>query len=224
MTGFDKLTAKITDDANATANEIISDANDRIAKLQAEYEMKKEDAHKEIFESAMSQAEAIKNSARTRAENDYNAIIHKHKSNMISRVVDAAANEIVSLKDEKYISFMAGLLANVMFSQLAYEKKHFELHGEDISPEQYVLVLRKRDRDAHGEKIIACLRRATVGKIPASVLDKVVLSSKTVSVKGGFILEAGDMKIDASIEAIMENIKREAGEEISKMLFEGKIQ
>lgn len=220
MTGFDKLTNKINDDAKLAASEIISKANEEVARILAEYEAKKEAAHKEIFESALSSAESIKNIARARADREYNEIITKHKNDMISEVVDAAANEIVSFKDEKYIAFMSGLLANVMFAQLAYEKDRLDNHGEDIAPDKYVLLLRKRDRDAHGEKIIAALRRATVGKIPASVLDKVVLSNRTISVKGGFVLEVGDAKIDASIEAITENIKNVAGEDISKMLFE----
>ena len=224
MTGFEKLIEKINNDAAASATEIISNANDEIAKIQAEYAKKKEAAHREIFEAALSQAEAIKNDSRSRASREYDAIIANHKNAMISDVVDSAANEIVSLKDEKYISFMSGLLAKVLFGQLAYEKERSEKFGEDVTPENYVLVLRKKDRDAHGEKIIASLRRATVGKLPTAVLDKVVLSSKTISVKGGFVLEAGDVKIDASIEAITENIKKLAGEDISKMLFEGSFE
>ena len=97
--------------------------------------------------------------------------------------------------------------------------EYLEKHGESITPDKYVLVLRKKDRDALGEKIIASLRRATVGKISSSVLDKVVLSSRTASVKGGFLLEAGDYSLDASIDAIIENIKRKYGEDISEMLF-----
>lgn len=224
MIGFEKLNAKIIDDAKNTADEIICKAGCEIAKIEAEYAEKKEEAHKEIFEAALKQAESIKLSARSRAEREYNEIILKHKEDVVANIVDAAANEIVSLKEEKYISFMSGLLAKALFGQMAYEQERRETFGEDVAPEKYVLVLRKKDRDAHGEKIIASLRRATVGKIPASVLDKVVLSSRTVSVKGGFILEAGDCKIDASIDAIIENIKKEAGEEIAKMLFDGDIE
>ena len=224
MIGFDKLTEKINNDAKIAANEVICKANEEIARIQAEYAAKKENAHKEIFESALSRAESIKNDARARAAREYDAIIAKHKDEMISDVVDSAANEIVSLKDEKYIAFMSGLLAKVLFEQLAYEKDRLEKCGEDVTPEKYVLILRKKDRDAHGEKIIAALRRATVGKISAGVLDKVVLSSKTISVKGGFILDAGEIKIDASIEAIIKNIKKSAGDDIAKMLFEGSLE
>ncbi len=221
MTGFEKLNAKINQDAQNTANNIICKANEEILKIEAEYAEKKEAAHKEILEFALKQAESIKDDARSRAEREYNAIITKHKNDMIADVVDTAANEIVSFKEEKYISFMSGLLAKVLYDRIAYEKECLESSGENVAPDKYVLVLRKKDRDALGEKIIASLRRATVGKIPASVLDKVVLSSRTASVKGGFILEAGNQKIDASIDAIIEGVKREAGEDISKMLFEG---
>lgn len=224
MTGFEKLNEKIISDAKNTADGIICKAQEDIAALLREYEGKKDEAHREIFEAALQQAEEIKVEARAKAQREYDAIVKSHKDRVVADAVDAAANEIVSFKDEKYIAFMSGLLAKVLYSQMAYEKECLESTGENIAPEQYVLVLRKKDRDAHGEKIIAALRRVTVGKIPASVLDKVVLSSRTASVKGGFILEAGDMKIDASIDAIIENIKREYGDDISSMLFDGEAK
>ena len=219
MTGFDKLNNKLIVDANKTADEIICKAYEEIAKIEAEYAAKKENAHNDILSSALDQAEGLKNSVRSTVENEYNSIIDKYKHEMITEVVISAANEIVSFKDEKYIGFMAGLLAKVLIGRIAYEKEHLEKNGENITPEKYVLVLRKKDRDAYGEKIIASMRRATVGKIPASVLDKVELSSRTVSVKGGFILEAGGDTIDASIDALIEYTIREAGDDISQMLF-----
>lgn len=219
MTGFEKINQKINQKAEITAEDIICKANDTIEQIKIEYAEKKEAAHKEIFESALVQAESIKVNARAKAQSEYDAIIKKHKDEMVADAVDAAANEIVSFKEEKYISFMSGMLAKVLFGQIAYEREYLEKHGESITPDKYVLVLRKKDRDALGEKIIASLRRATVGKISSSVLDKVVLSSRTASVKGGFILEAGDYSIDASIDAIIENIKRKYGEDISEMLF-----
>ncbi len=219
MTGFDKLTEKIINDANKTAEDILLDANAEIARIEAEYAEKKENAHNEILTEALGKAETLKSSVRTRVDNEYNAIIKKHQDAMIADVVEAAANEIVSFKEEKYISFMAGLLAKVLISRIAYEKKHFDAYGENISPDKYVLVLRKKDRDALGEKIIAAMRRATVGKIPANVLDKVVLSSKTASMKGGFILEAGELSIDVSMDALIEHTIIEAREDIAQMLF-----
>lgn len=219
MTGFDKLTEKIINDANKTAEDILANANAEIARIEAEYAKKKENAHNEILSEALGQAESLKSSVRTRVDNEYNEIIKKHQDAMISDVVEAAANEIVSFKEEKYISFMAGLLAKVLISRIAYEKKHLDAHGENISPDKYVLVLRKKDRDALGEKIIAAMRRATVGKIPANVLDKVVLSSRTASMKGGFILEAGDLAIDVSMDALIEHTITDAREDIAQMLF-----
>ena len=219
MTGFDKLTEKIINDANKTAEDILANANAEIARIEAEYAKKKENAHNEILSEALGQAESLKSSVRTRVDNVYNEIIKKHQDAMISDVVEAAANEIVSFKEEKYISFMAGLLAKVLISRIAYEKKHLDAHGENISPDKYVLVLRKKDRDALGEKIIAAMRRATVGKIPANVLDKVVLSSRTASMKGGFILEAGDLAIDVSMDALIEHTITDAREDIAQMLF-----
>ena len=219
MTGFDKLTDKILSDANNTADGIIASAQGEIARIEAEYAEKKERAHKEILDSALGKAQTLKSSVRTTVDNEYNSIIKKHKDVMIADVVDAAANEILSFKEDKYISFMSKLLAKVIISRVAYEKAYFDAHGESVSPSQYVLVLRKKDRDAMGEKIIAAMRRVTVGKIPAGVLDKVVLSSRTISVKGGFILEAGEDTIDASMDTIIELFIEEAGEDISQMLF-----
>ena len=220
MTGFEKLTAKIKNDAQNTADDILCKAGEEIEKIKIEYAQKKEEANVKIYESAMEQAESIKVNARAKADAEYNAIIKQHKDTMIANVVDSAANEIVSLKDEKYITFMAGLLLKALQAQLDKEREYIQEHRRDIAPLRYDLVLRKRDRDTCGEDIIAALRRVSVGKIPANVLDKIVLSNKTIPVKGGFILEAGENSIDATLDKIIEDIKTYAGEDISKMLFE----
>ena len=220
MTGFDKLTAKINDNAKKTADDIICKAGEEIAKIQAEYVQKKEEANVQIYESAMERAEAIKVSARAKADAEYNAIIKQHKDTMIANVVDSATNEIVSLKDDKYVNFMAGLLLKALEHQLDKEREYLQAHRQDIASLSYELILRKRDRDAYAEKIIDVLRNISEGKIPTNVIDKIVISSNTISVKGGFILVAGEDSIDASFDKIIEDIKIYAGKDISKMLFE----
>ncbi len=219
MRGLDKLTGKIIDDANFASLKMINEANAKADEIFAAAEAEKEKIHTEIFNSAMAQAESIKNLARSQAESSYKNVIMNKRNEIFESVFTAAENEILSLSDEKYVNFIVSLLIKVLSEQLEVEHDSLRLYGEDITAVSYTIVMNKKDRDRVGKTVIAALRRATVGKLSADVISKVEMSSKAANIRGGFILDMGSIQINASIEAILAEKKREMEAEIIGMLF-----
>lgn len=219
MNGIEKITNKIVDDAKASADRLIADANARAADILDEAARKKQAISDDMFSSAMAEGENIVNSARSTLERNSKAIISNMKNNMVDEAFECAKNEIVSLDAEKYTNLMTQLLCRVLSSRIDEEKRSMRLFSEDISPDRYEVIMNKRDRDTQGVYIVAGVRRATVGKITGDVLDKVTLSQEIADISGGFILRMGRVEINASIEAILGEIREQTEPDIMDMLF-----
>ena len=219
MNGLEKITNRILEDAKASADKIISDANEKAAEIYAAAEKKKQDITNEIFDSAMKESETIINTARSTLDRNSKAIVMSMKNAMVDRAFEEAKKEFLALDSEKYAQLMTQLLCRVLSARVDEEKESMRLYGEDISPEAYEVIMNKKDRDGQGVYIVAGVRRATVGKITGTVLDKVTLSQETANISGGFILRMGRVEINASLEAIIADLKEQMTPEIMQILF-----
>ena len=219
MNGLEKITNRILEDAKASADKIISDANEKAAEIYAAAEKKKQDITNDIFDSAMREGETIINTAKSTLDRNCKAIVMSMKTSMVDKAFEEAKNEILALDSEKYAQLMTQLLCRVLSARIDEEKESMRLYGEDISPEAYEVIMNKKDRDGQGVYIVAGVRRATVGKITGTVLDKVTLSNEVANISGGFILRMGRMEINASLEAIIADLKEQLTPEIMELLF-----
>ena len=219
MNGLEKITNRILEDAKASADKIISDANEKAAEIYAAAEKKKQDITNDIFDSAMREGETIINTAKSTLDRNCKAIVMSMKTSMVDKAFEEAKNEILALDSEKYAQLMTQLLCRVLSARIDEEKESMRLYGEDISPEAYEVIMNKKDRDGQGVYIVAGVRRATVGKITGTVLDKVTLSNEVANISGGFILRMGRMEINASLEAIIADFKEQLTPEIMELLF-----
>lgn len=219
MNGLEKITNRILEDAKASADKIISDANEKAAEIYAAAEKKKQDITNDIFDSAMREGETIINTAKSTLDRNCKSIVMSMKTSMVDKAFEEAKNEILALDSEKYAQLMTQLLCRVLSARIDEEKESMRLYGEDISPEAYEVIMNKKDRDGQGVYIVAGVRRATVGKITGTVLDKVTLSNEVANISGGFILRMGRMEINASLEAIIADLKEQMTPEVMELLF-----
>lgn len=219
MNGLDKIIDKILEDAHASANEILNNAKREVEVINAEAEAKKQEISDRIYDNAMREGELIINTARSTLDRNSKAMIMEKKTAMVNEAFLAAKQEILSLEPEKYANLMTQLLCRVLTSQINEEKKSMRLYGEDISPDAYEVIMNKNDRDGQGVYIVAGVRRATVGKINGEVLDKVTLSRETANISGGFILRMGRVEVNASLDAIVDELHEIMEAEVMELLF-----
>ena len=219
MNGLDKIINKILEDAQVSADKIIADANAKADEIYANAEERKQNITNEIFDCAMREGEAIINTAKSTLDRNSKAIMMSMKNNMVDIAFEEAKKEILALEGEKYAQLMTQLLCKVLSRQVDEEKESMRLYGEDISPDAYEVIMNRKDRDGQGVYIVAGVRRATVGKITGTVLDKVTLSQETANISGGFILRMGRIEVNASLEAIISELREEIEAEVMEMLF-----
>lgn len=219
MVGLEKITQKIIDDAQARADEIIADAQKRCDEIASECERKKQAIEEEIETSAVAEGEEIKSRAKSSIAMSRRDNNLKLRANMLDYAFESAVEYILSLGTAEYRAMMSGIMAKVIYDRVASESESIRLYGEDISPEQYEVLMNKKDLDTNGRTIIDGARRAVVGRVPTDVLDKIVLSEKSVNIDGGFIIRCGDIELNCSVKNLVDGVRPSLESKVLEILF-----
>lgn len=219
MVRLEKITQKIIDDANEKARMIIEEAQAKCDEINLECERRLSAIQDSMYADALGKGEHIKSKSMSEVAMNKRDIMLSMKNRLVDEVFLSAIKEIVELDAERYRELMTQLLCRVLSEQIESEKDSMRLYGENISPDKYEVIMNKRDKEAHGQYIVAGVRRATVGKIGGYILDKVFLSNSTADIEGGIILKCGDIEINASFESIASELRGELEGEVMATLF-----
>ena len=173
-----------------------------------------------IIDEAQTECEQIMNAARTKGNGTINAlkkriveetevavrdaeeeskrivskkIILAKKQELINRCFDEAVEYIVSIEEEKYIKFLTEA-------------------GKNSGLSQGALIFNKNERDIIGAKVVDALNKA----VPEG---KFTLSEETRNLRGGYMLQNGQVYINNSVEAMVDEKRRELTGDVASILF-----
>lgn len=224
MVGLEKITDKIISDAQAQANDIISEANEKCRIIKAECEQRKKEIEASIEADAVKEGESIKMRAKSGIAMNRRDTMLKLRAGLIDEAFKTATDEILNMDTDGYRALLAGIMTKVMLERAQSESDSLRLYGENISPDKYEVLMNKKDKDAHGAAVIDAVRRKTLGKLPASTMDKVVLSDRSVNIDGGFIIKCGDIELNCSIRMLVEGIRPGLETAVADALFVSESQ
>ena len=223
VTGLEKITGKILSEAQADAERIVAEAQAKCDAIRAQYAARAEALTEQLREDARREGERITARAKSGVTMDKRNILLAARADMIDETYAAAYAELKSLPEEDYLALLVRLLTDALVTCREERKQNLALYGaEEVTaePEKYEVILTPRDRDAYGEKLLAGVRRAVVGKVETGVLDKLVLSSDTAHIDGGLILKYGDVETNCSFEVVFADVRERTEAEVSRMLFD----
>ena len=158
----------------------------------------------EIITEAKNKAEEIKNNSSKKSKIDASAIIEKKKSvakldsrklellakqQLIDESFNMAIEKIINLDDDEYIELILDKAGQIGCSA-----------GE--------MILNKKDKKRIGSKLEAKLKNINLS-----------LSTGTADIRGGFILQDGNISYNASIEKMILSQKDELILGVSEILF-----
>ena len=219
MVGLEKITQKIIDDAQARADGIIADAEQRCQQIKEACELKKQEIESKIETDAVKEGESIKMRAKSSIAMNRRDSMLMLRASLVEQAFQEAQKQILSLEAEQYRNMLSSLLAKVVCERVQSESDSLRLYGEDISPAKYEVLMNKKDRDVHGRAIIDGARRAVVGKITSQTLDKVMLSDKSINIDGGFVIKCGDVELNCSVKTLVDGIRPRLEAEVAKIMF-----
>ncbi len=187
MSGLDKITGMITEEANVECQKILKDASDEIKNIIASARKEANKVSREIVDKAKKEAELITATAKGNAEAISRNRYLEIRNAILNDVISAAYEEIEKLSDEEYFDLIKKLL--VKYIQPG-ECTMF-MNGYDLGrlPEDFQL------------------------QINSEVFEKsaVYVSKQAVDIENGFILSYGQVEINCTFKAIfdenMDNLK-----------------
>ena len=176
---------------------ILQEAKDEAASLVSAAEKEVSDRLAE----ANAQAMDIAAKSNAKAKEDAETIKERKKS-----VAELEARKMILAAKQEMIEKSFGEAVKDLAAMP--EPKYLDFLAEQLSGyEKGELILSAKDQAAIGEKLAA--------RLP----EGITLSKETADIAGGFILRDGQVSVNGSLEAILENVKKDITAQIAVVLF-----
>ena len=193
MNGIEKITQRITSDAQAEVDRILGDAREEAARITANY---REQADAEAQEldaknerAAAEQEERLISAAQMKASR----FLLAAKQEMVEKAYIQALDKLCAMPKEQYVDVLAKLLVEASSS------------GKEEA------VFSKEDREQVG--------KAAVEKANQISGKQLRLSEETQPIRGGFILKDKNVEVNCTFETLVRLQKAETAGAVVKTLF-----
>ena len=194
MKGTEKIIAHIQADADARADAIIKQAEEKCAAIRESYEQKAKEAYAEKIRAGVKANQDRLDSMERLARMEGRKAVLALKQDMVNESFALAADQLVNLPEEQYVAFLARLAA-----------------GASVTGDEQI-VLNARDRKAVGEKVVAAANKLRGG-------GKLTLSPDSGDFKGGLILRRENIEVNCTAELLVDLCRDEMAAELAGVLF-----
>ncbi|MBS5333901.1 MAG: V-type ATP synthase subunit E [Anaerovoracaceae bacterium] len=190
---IEKITSAIIDEAQAECEQILNAADTKnrgvITQLKNRIKIETDIAVK----NAQEERERIISRKKSVADIDSKKIILARKQKIINDCFEEAVEYITSMDEDRYIKFLvkAGIEAGFSEGSLIFNEKEKETIGQKVADE---------------------LNKVVQG-------GKFLLAEETRKIKGGYMLRKGQIYINNSVEAMVEDKRRELTAGVAEILF-----
>lgn len=225
MTGLEKITSRILEDARAEAQEILDEATEQSLQIRADNLANLQATQNRLIAEAEKEGEALVIRAKSSAAMTRRNIELSAKSEMIERAFSGAMQEIFNMDREKYGALLLSLLCKTLNTQRESELDSMRLYGEDIAPATYELLLNARDHADVAASLMSGVRLAAAsGKIPADMAAKLRLCPESIDIDGGLVLRCGDVETNCSFSMMLAAIRPELEPRVQQILYKDQIK
>lgn len=198
MNGIDKITARLSEEAEAAASAILAEADAKCAEIKAGY-LKRGEAQKaalkdEADRARESDAERLESSLLMMEKKEMLAL----KQEMVEEAFRQAREKLLSLSEEDYTAFLARSAA------AAAE------HGLGS------IVLNPEDRKKYGSKVLSDANQLLREK---GVKGELTLDDETREIEAGVILKNGAVEVNCSVDTLLALTRKELASEVASILF-----
>ncbi|MBR0112603.1 MAG: hypothetical protein IJM02_02550 [Clostridia bacterium] len=196
MTGLDKIIGRINADTESECEAVIQAAQKKCEAIIAEGEKEAEKVSADILAAAKREAEKTVEIAQSGAAQIMKQGLLKAKVDVISEVLSEALDELKNLPAEEYFDTVV------------------KIASDNCAPGECKAKLSEKDRSrmpaGFEEKLVSAL--SSKGAV-------CTLSGESAAIESGILLDYGDIAVNCSFEAIMEENADEYKAIISKILF-----
>lgn len=195
MTGLNKIIERISQDSVAKCDGIIFDAQNEATKIKNAAIAEGDALKQKAIDEANAQAKIILEMAESGAQLNTRKKLLATKVDIINNAIDAALDKMKAMPDKDYFAALYSLV------------KKFAQDSEGM------MLLSKKDFDRlpkdFDKKINEGLQKGA----------KLTVSDKPANIGEGFILVYGDVEINCTFEALIEDSRDELKDTINNIIF-----
>lgn len=192
MNGIDKITQRITADAQAEIDRVLGEAKAEAAKITAKYQAQADAEAADLAAKNRKAAAEREERLESTAQMEARKLALAAKQEMVERAYALALKKLCAMPEDQYVKVLAALLCEA--SSTGKEEVIF-------SPE---------DRKKVGKAAVDEANKA--GK-------KLTLSKETRPIQGGFILRAENVEVNCAFDTLVRLQKAETAGAVVKKLF-----
>ena len=196
MSGLDKMKARILEEANHSAQEIISEAEKEAEKIvSAAREEASGEAQAILAKAERDAAEQEKRTASSLDMKRKQAVLAA-KQEVIRSVLDQAYEKVQKMGTQEYFDLLAGALEKYVLPQegeICFSREDLERMPDDFR-----------------EKIESTAREKG---------GKLIVSEEPAQTGGGFLLVYGGIEENCTIKALFDSKREELSDKVNRMLF-----
>ena len=193
MNGIEKITQRITADAQAEIDRVLGAAKEEAARITARMTAEADAVAAEL--AAKNEKSAAEHEERlvSAAQMEARKVQLAAKQDMLEKAYERALEKLCAMPAEQYTAVLANLM--VKASSTGTE----------------AVIFSAEDREKVG--------KAAVEKANADSGKKMVLSDETQPIKGGFILKDQNVEVNCTFETLVRLQKAETAGAVAKKLF-----
>lgn len=198
MDGITKITERIMAEASAACAEVSEKAARRCDAIRAEYEQKADAAYENAMNKGRTEIDlAAQKYVRNSQINSRKELLSL-KQEMIDSVFAAAREKILGMPEDEYTAWLVKLIAEASGS------------GDEE------VILDPRDA-SKGESIV---EKANAALTAAGKPAYLKLGEISREIGGGVVLHKGNIETNCTLDAILEQYRKELASKVAQILFE----
>lgn len=199
MTGTEKITTKIIEDAKARALVIEEQARQEARAVMEQATADASQKRAELLKKAEADGgESYKRLIAVAGLEGRKEIL-RAKQEMIDEAFQKALEKVCQLKDQDYQSLLEGMIANAAGNE-----------GGEI-------LLSEKDAKRMDERFVENINQRIANSGKKGTLT---LSAQRIKTAGGFVLKNGEMEINSTFEILFGMLRTELESDVVRMLFQ----
>lgn len=197
MNGIEKITARITAEADEAVAGVLAQAEQSAAEIRAAYKKKADEAYAERMSTGETEirlrSERAERAAKLQSRKDTLSL----KQNMLEKAYDKAKEKLLALPEKEYTAFLAA------------QAGHAAVTGREQ------IVINGQDRSMGAEIVRGANEIAAKRGLPAEL----TLSPEIGDFSGGLKLRDGSVEVNCTVDTLLSLSRNSLDAEIADVLF-----
>ena len=199
MNGIEKILAHIKAESDAECEAIKKEAAEECKRIRAEYAETEQKEYNKLVSDGAADAERRLERLNSLAALESKRHVLMTQQEMLTAAFEHAAKALLELPERDYIDF------------LVRQTCAASLSGTET------IILSPADRDRVGAEVLGA---ANASLSASGRTASLTLSDKTANIRGGLILSGGDIEVNCSIDALVEEYRNELSPSVASVLFD----